>query len=64
MDVSTRAQRCPSDGMSGAWEALRLAAWFAPLLVPLGLLQALLIKTPWLDSLEAAGQDALLSSAS
>ena len=62
MDVSTRGQRARAFAQ-GVAIALRHAAWTAPLLAPLGVLQALLVATPWLSSLEAARQDVLISSA-
>lgn len=63
MHVSTRAP-----GAGGAASGMRLAlnhaAWFAPLLAPLALLQSLLLMLPWLDSLEATSQHAAIAAAS
>ena len=59
--MSTRSPRSSAFGR-GFREALGAAAWTAPLLAPLGVLQALLVAAPWLSSIEAMRQDVLLSS--
>jgi hypothetical protein len=61
LDVSTRAVAPRLPARQGARETLRHAAWFAPLLAPVGVLQSLLIATPWLTSLEADRQDTLVT---
>lgn len=55
MDVSTRAGA--GGRLAGARLALRHAAWVAPLLLPLGILQALLLIAPWLGSVQAISID-------
>ncbi len=61
MQVSTRDETAAARPLlAGLGTALAAAAWLAPLLLPLAILQAGLIALPWLDSTEAAKHEAFI----